>query len=136
MDLNGLARRYKQMILLFPKRKCKMPRIQGIQELKDLWDFCPCLCFLQNPSCTRGSGKERDLGDQLGVYCECYTCLYQKTREGSETQLQENHAQKVCAVLALKEENHRSQMGVGKSEFLNSLCFCSPASCHWALSKE
>ena len=39
--------------------------------------------------------RERDLGDHLGVSCECYTCLNQKSwEEGSETQLQENCAQR------------------------------------------
>lgn len=44
--------------------------------------------------CKRLWERERDLGDQLRVSCECYTCLNQKSREGSETQLQEKCAQR------------------------------------------
>lgn len=91
--LEWVCLRYKQLILLFPKRKCKMPRIQGIQEPRDLWDSCPStpppiLCFLQNFSYTRGSGKARDAGESVGRYRGGYTCQNQKAREGRETQLQ------------------------------------------------
>lgn len=72
--LEWVCWRYKQLILLFPKRKCKMPRIRGIQEPRDLWDSCPSLSspspppsiFYRISVVEETLGKQRTLGNQLG----------------------------------------------------------------------
>lgn len=114
--LEWVCGRYKQLILLFPKRKCKMPRIQGIQEPRDLWDSCTSLpppVFYRISVIQEALGKQGTLENQLGdgVVDAIPVRLREQSTEGRETPLQrEPCTQKVSSALARrKRENPGSQ---------------------------
>lgn len=95
--LEWVCQRYKQLILLFPKRKCKMPRIRGIEEPGDLCGFCACPCFPWNLCPTRGSGgKVRKVRDSVeGILWPLLLSESESTSKGEWGRLSCRETQKV-----------------------------------------
>ena len=143
--LEWVCLRYKQLILLFPKRKCKMPRIQGIQEPRDLWDSCPSTpppssVFYKISVIQEALGKQGTRGNQLGDTVEAIPVRIRKHGRAGRLSCRESltHRSLFCPSTKRKEKSQRARMSERRrwgERFVELLCsLLSRASCHWAPS--
>lgn len=143
--LEWVCLRYKQLILLFPKRKCKMPRIQGIQEPRDLWDSCPSTPPPHPLFSTKFQLYKRlwESKGRGGISWEIPWRLYLSESEstggqGDSAAGRALHTE-VSSVLAPKEKRKAREPeclkeGGGGSDVELLCSLLSRASCHWAPS--